>query len=194
MATTPDAKLATAIFGGQGYDYFGELLLIWSSSKSTAASNFIRLAATALQVEAEKIDDAPLSPFDLLCWLDVGSEGTPPPSWLLASAPVSYPLIFVTQIANYMNTLDAIGFTHEVASKTLFGAASGHSQGILAAAVVAKSADDDALLANSVAMARYALRHGCACQRIINHTLRENPEAATPMLSVRGVEGKLLKR
>jgi malonyl CoA-acyl carrier protein transacylase len=87
-------------------------------------------------------------------------ENTPPPSHVF-SAAASYPLIFLAQMATFALTLDALGRSH---AEDVFLGGAALSQGVVSALVASMSADDEALLANSVLFARYMFWHGLRCQ------------------------------
>ena len=92
---------------------------------------------------------------DAVGWLS-GSVPVPPEAYL-RSAPVSFPLVGLTQLASYAATLCALGLGPEAGAPgggrgpgALLAAsagATGHSQGIVAAAAVAAAGDWQALAA-----------------------------------------------
>ena len=106
---------------------------------------------------------------DVLGWLDDAS--TMPSMSYLCSAPVSYPLIFATQMAHYCNALKHSGATHAQLLGVLKGA-TGHSQGVVAAAVISSSATDTDLLTRSAAAARYMLWQGTRCHQVLRAEVR----------------------
>ena len=98
-----------------------------------------------------------------------GSSGLPPLSYL-RSAPISYPLIALTQLANYVAALGAARCGQGEMGALLRGAA-GHSQGVAAAVTVAWAEDDEALLGKSVLMVRYLFWHGFRMQQVFGEAL-----------------------
>lgn len=106
---------------------------------------------------------------DVLGWLDDAS--TMPSMSYLCSAPVSYPLIFATQMAHYCNALKHSGATHAQLLGVLKGA-TGHSQGVVAAAVISSSTTDADLLTRSAAAARYMLWQGTRCHQVLRADVR----------------------
>lgn len=106
----------------------------------------------------------------------------------LCSAPVSYPLIFATQIGHYCAMLDRAGTSH---AKMLgaFKGATGHSQGVVAAAVISSAPTDAALVESAATAAKYMLWQGTRCQQVLNCDVQytgATPESS-PMLAVTGM-------
>lgn len=131
--------------------------------------------------------------FDLLLWVKDASA-TVPLSYL-CSAPVSYPLIFATQIVHYCAILDQSGISHE---KMLSGlkAATGHSQGVVTAAVISSSATDTELIQRAALGAKYMLWQGTRCHQVLNAQVKyvgANPESS-PMLAVTGMTADALRK
>lgn len=100
-ATRGDAKLF-AIFGGQGNieEYFDELDEIWSTYQGLVKS-FVERMAVVLAEHARSQEASVLHSkgLDILRWLD-NAEVRPDLQYLV-SAPVSFPLIGLTQILQY---------------------------------------------------------------------------------------------
>jgi len=82
----------------------------------------------------------------------------PPAAHLHASA-VSYPLVFVTQMAHYVGSLTRLGISQQ-AMQTLLDGSTGHSQGVVAAAVVSLAADEEALVTHT-GVSKHAGRVRC---------------------------------
>ena len=170
-----------AIFSGQGADYLNELRD--TCARSTTAQRFVIDASAALLEEAASEDNLRLvheHGFALLDWM----KGDEPPIEYLRSAPISYPLVFLTQIANYLAAIDACDTSHSALTKS-FKCATGHSQGIVAAVVLASSGDGVSLHAKSLKGVRYMFWHGVR----VGQTFSAAPTdgAGTPMLAVTGV-------
>lgn len=108
-----------------------------------------------------------------------------PPTEYLVKAPVSFPCIFLAQIVNYRIAAHEAGKTLGE-FRGLFHGATGHSQGIAGAVVMAASADDAELLRNSRDMALFLLMLGSRCQlatalaKGANKHLRMPPKARRP--------------
>ena len=96
---------------------------------------------------------------------------------------MSYPLIFLSQMATYAWALDKQGVTQ---ANHAYCAGASLSQGVVAALITSVSADNDALVRNTVLFARYMFWHGLRC-----HTNDLRMDGATvlssPMLSVVGL-------
>jgi malonyl CoA-acyl carrier protein transacylase len=93
-------------FAGQGMKYMEEMRRIWTSSP--AVQPFIEQAVAAVQHQAAHYDDSVTQfhthGFDVLRWINEPAS-TPPWDYLLYS-PVSHPLIYVCQVANYLALLE----------------------------------------------------------------------------------------
>ena len=114
---------------------------------------------------------------DLVAWAD-DPDAAPPPSYLRTSG-VSYPLILVTQ-ALLWRALWEDGLRDAMRSGAII-AASGHSQGLLAALLVAEAGPrgiDDALLARYARLAWTIGTHAARCAY---------PGAQAPLAAVSGV-------
>lgn len=100
-ATRGDAKLF-AIFGGQGNieEYFDELSDIWETYQGLVKP-FVERMAIVLAEHARSPEASVLHSkgLDILRWLD--NEEVRPDLQYLVSAPVSFPLIGLTQILQY---------------------------------------------------------------------------------------------
>ena len=111
-----------ATFGGQGYPYIAEAQKLYASE---AGGAFMKPIVAALEAAAASEDATSAGchaeGFDLTAWL----EGSAPSANYLASASVSYPLVGLTQLAHYVETLAKVGKTHE---EMVFKGATGHSQ------------------------------------------------------------------
>ncbi|KAL2153788.1 hypothetical protein VTH82DRAFT_4943 [Thermothelomyces myriococcoides] len=130
------AKLYS-IFGGQGNieEYFEELRELYETYPSfvgdLVASSAELLQTLASHPSAEKLYSKGL---DIMSWLH-HREATPEVDYLV-SAPVSFPLIGLVQLAHYQVTCKVLGLHPGVLRERLSGT-TGHSQGIILAAVTA---------------------------------------------------------
>jgi len=96
---------------------------------------------------------------------------------------VSYPLIFLAQMATYAWALDKQGATQ---ANHAYCAGASLSQGVVAALVASVSKDNDALVRNTVLFARYMFWHGLRCHT--NDLRMDGPTVlSSPMLSVVGL-------
>ena len=130
------AKIYT-IFGGQGNieEYFEELRELYQTYPSFV-SELITSSAELLQTlsnhpSAEKIYPKGL---DVMAWLH-NPDSTPDVDYLI-SAPVSFPLIGLVQMAHYEVTCRVLGVDPGVLRERI-GGSTGHSQGVVMAAATA---------------------------------------------------------
>ncbi|KAK3715893.1 beta subunit of fatty acid synthetase [Vermiconidia calcicola] len=130
-----------AVFGGQGNieEYFEELREVYHTYPSLV-EDFISTAAAHLQVLARDSRAEKLYPkgLDVLRWLN--NRDTQPDVDYLVSAPVSFPLIGLTQLAHYVVTCRVLG-THPGHVRDRFAGTTGHSQGVVTAAAIAASSN-----------------------------------------------------
>lgn len=203
-----------AQFGGQGVDYFDELLTVFKNVASKTGSDgrpclarrLIDEAADALQRAVASPEAAALGLHErglsLMSWLTTEDMGQRPPGTYLRSAPVSYPLIGLTQLANYAATLDRLEATPGDFRGRLKGA-TGHSQGVASAVVVACSRNEEELVQNARDMVEYLFWHGTRMQQVANEEVLKGaavrPAGATelthpptPMLAVLGLPVELV--
>ena len=129
-----------------------------------------------------------------------GEADAPPPLSYLRSAPVSYPLIALTQLVNYVVALGAMG-TSQNEMVSLLRGATGHSQGIASAVAVAWSEDESALLRKAVLVIRYLFWHGLRMQLVYDgemasrrHERAADSDRITPMLAVVGLQPAQLQQ
>ncbi|KAH8759455.1 malonyltransferase-like protein [Diaporthe sp. PMI_573] len=125
------------IFGGQGNieEYFEELRELWQTYPSFVG-DLILAAAEQLQTlannpSAEKLFTKGL---DIMNWLQ-NPEATPDVDYLI-TAPVSFPLIGLVQLAHYEVTCKALGI-HPGTLRERISGTTGHSQGVVMAAATA---------------------------------------------------------
>ncbi|KAI9848828.1 MAG: beta subunit of fatty acid synthetase [Sclerophora amabilis] len=132
-----DAARTYAIFGGQGNieNYFDELREIYATYPffvkeliSTSSQLLLSLSQGAIGTHQYP------KGLDVLGWLQ-NAESTPPVDYML-SAPVSLPLIGLSQLANYSVTCKVLGKSPGEILECLSGT-TGHSQGIVVAAAIA---------------------------------------------------------
>lgn len=133
----PPSAFIYSIFGGQGNieEYFEELRDLWKTYPSFV-SELVTTAAEQLQTlandsAAEKLFTKGL---DVMNWLQ-NPEATPDVDYLI-SAPVSFPLIGLVQLAHYEVTCKALGI-HPGELRDRLSGSTGHSQGVVMAAATA---------------------------------------------------------
>lgn len=138
-----------ALFGGQGNtEFLLEELIELHYTYQALCHNFIREASAPLLEMAK--DPAAVDylskGFNVMKWLEE-PENRPPNDYLF-SAAISLPLVGLVQLANYYIAYKILQLTPGEMAKSFVGT-TGHSQGIVAACVIAKSKDEEELLANS---------------------------------------------
>ncbi|CEJ80347.1 Putative Fatty acid synthase beta subunit dehydratase [[Torrubiella] hemipterigena] len=183
------------IFGGQGNieEYFEELRELYQTYPSFTAQ-LITSAAELLQTlsvhpSAEKMFPKGL---DIMNWLQ-HPEATPDVNYLI-SAPVSFPLIGLVQMAHYEVTCRVLGIDPGHFRERLSGT-SGHSQGIVMAAATAAADSWESWREITFATLTILFWIGTRSQQAFPVTsltptmLRESMEngegSPTPMLSIR---------
>ncbi|KAK4100223.1 beta subunit of fatty acid synthase [Parathielavia hyrcaniae] len=126
-----------SIFGGQGNieEYFEELRELYQTYPSFVGELIVSSAELLQNLSthpsAEKLYSKGL---DVLSWLQ-SPDATPDVDYLI-SAPVSFPLIGLVQLAHYQITCKALGLDPGALRERISGT-TGHSQGIVLAAATA---------------------------------------------------------
>lgn len=184
-----------SVFGGQGNieEYFDELRQLVSIYDGLV-SNFIDLMAEVLnnlvvKPEAQANYGKGL---DILNWLHDTSK-TPDIDYMV-SAPVSFPLIGITQLAHYVVTARILG-KEPGDMRDLMAGATGHSQGIITAVCISVSDTWQSFYDNAKIALEMLFWIGCRSQQVYPRTtlppsaLQDSLAAGegfpTPMLSVR---------
>lgn len=130
-----------AIFGGQGNieEYFEEFREVYRTYASfvedfvtTAASHLLQLSRDPRAVKLYS------KGLDVMRWLQ--NRDSQPDTDYLVSAPVSLPLIGLTQLCHYIVTCKVLG-SDPGHVRERFSGATGHSQGVITAAAIAASHD-----------------------------------------------------
>lgn len=188
------AKLYS-IYGGQGNieEYFDELREIYKTYP-TFVEEFISSSAELLQSLARDEDAIKLysKGMDIIQWLH--DRDSQPDTEYLVSAPVSLPLIGLVQLAHYMATCKAVGKEPgDVLDR--FAGTTGHSQGIITAAVIATVTSWESFARaakNALTMLFWiGLRSQQAYPRtslapsILQDSVENGEGVPTPMLSIR---------
>jgi fatty acid synthase subunit beta len=188
------------IFGGQGNieEYFDELRDLYTTYPSFV-EDLITQAAELLQTlardpRAEKLYSKGL---DILAWLH-DPEATPDIDYLV-SAPVSFPLIGLVQLAHYMVTCRVLGLLPGQFRERLSGT-TGHSQGIVLAAATAAAEDWDSFEKIAISSITILFWIGARSQQtyprtslapnILQDSIDNGEGAPTPMLSIRDLSRK----
>ncbi|KAL7933753.1 beta subunit of fatty acid synthase [Trichoderma chlorosporum] len=188
------AKIYT-IFGGQGNieEYFDELRQI-SKTYSSFVGELIANAAELLQTLSNHPSAEKMFPkgLDILTWLH-RPEATPDLDYLI-TAPVSFPLIGLVQMAHYEVTCKVLGIHPGLLRERISGT-TGHSQGIVMAAATAAADSWDSWREITTSILTVLFWIGTRSQQGFPTTsmtptmLRESQEhgegTPTPMLSIR---------
>ncbi|CUA68512.1 fatty acid synthase subunit beta, fungi type [Rhizoctonia solani] len=188
-----------ALFGGQGTNevYFEELKSLYEIYKPYV-SEYIKEMQNTLVGLADEASKKNLTFFThglaVLGWLD-GSVPVPPLEYL-ASVPVSFPVIGLTQLVQYLVVASVTGSTPGELRSRIKGA-TGHSQGILSAVVAATSTDLDSFIRNSIKALRWWVWAGARGQEafpvlavepnIVKDAVDGGEGVPSPMLSVTGL-------
>ncbi|PLW22785.1 hypothetical protein PCANC_25950 [Puccinia coronata f. sp. avenae] len=142
----PQKKLV-GVFGGQGVNetYWQELVNLYSLY-SPILQPFLESADHHLQTLSSSDQAQASSLFknhgiQILKWLNKPS--TKPPTPYLASCAISLPLIGLVQIAHYITLGGAQGLSPNQLSSQLLGGVTGHSQGVVVAALIAGQLPSD---------------------------------------------------
>ncbi|KAI9721034.1 MAG: beta subunit of fatty acid synthetase [Candelaria pacifica] len=184
-----------AVFGGQGNieEYFDELRDVYYTYPSFV-QQFISSSAELLQSlsrdpTAEKLFSQGL---DIMRWLQ--NKDSQPDTLYLVSAPISLPLIGLVQLAHYTVTCKVQGWTPGDIRGRLSGT-TGHSQGIITAAVIAASDSWESFDNNAKNGLRILFSIGSRSQQAyprtsVAPTVLQDSESngegtPTPMLSIR---------
>ncbi|KAL1956696.1 hypothetical protein VTO42DRAFT_6946 [Malbranchea cinnamomea] len=193
-AADGDAKLYS-VFGGQGNieEYFDELREVYNTY-SSFVEDLITSSAQLLQSlsrdpEATKLYSKGM---DILTWLR--DRDSQPDTDYLVSAPVSLPLIGLVQLAHYMATCKAMGLEPgQILDK--FSGTTGHSQGIVTAAVIATATTWESFEAAAKAALTMLFWIGMRSQQayprtsfapsILQDSIEHGEGHPTPMLSIR---------
>ena len=138
LRATDDGSAAIySIFGGQGNieEYFDELRQIYTTY-SSFVGELITSAAEQLQTLSSSPNAEKMFPkgLDIMDWLQ-HADATPDLDYLI-SAPVSFPLIGLVQMAHYEVTCKVLGIHPGMLRERISGT-TGHSQGIVMAAATA---------------------------------------------------------
>eukprot|EP00741_Cyanophora_paradoxa_P008217 tig00000025_g7952.t1 len=182
-----------ADFNGQAYAYLPELRTIWETY--FFARPLIERACKVLRNEAASSEAATLGfhseGMDVLAWLR-GTAAEPSESYL-SSAPVSYPLIGLTQLLHYYVAYRVSGRS-AAEYVSLFKGATGHSQGVVAAVAIASAKTEQELCDRIVQTARYLFWQGSRMQQafpqaildpeLVQECREKGDGVPTPLLAV----------
>ncbi|KAF2422740.1 fatty acid synthase-like protein beta subunit [Tothia fuscella] len=130
-----------AVFGGQGNieEYFDELREVYTTY-TWFLEDFVNVSAAHLLELSRSPEAVKLYPkgLDVTRWLH--NVDAQPDTDYLVSAPVSFPLIGLTQLAHYVVTCRVLGI-HPGHVREYLSGTTGHSQGVITAAAIASAKD-----------------------------------------------------
>ncbi|KAF7722190.1 3-oxoacyl-[acyl-carrier-protein] synthase [Apophysomyces ossiformis] len=202
-AARGDTKLF-AIFGGQGNieEYFDELADIWTTYNGLVKP-FVERMAVVLTENARSSEASVFHSkgLDILRWLE-NPESRPDLPYLV-SAPVSFPLIGLTQLLHYYVMLRILDRSPADIRQLLAGS-TGHSQGIITSVVISVSATEEDFQLNAEKALGLLFWIGTRAQQgfppttlnptILEDSLNNNEGNPTPMLAITGLrESQVLK-
>jgi fatty acid synthase subunit beta len=193
-AADGNAKLY-AVFGGQGNieEYFEELRDIYTTY-SVFLDDFVTQSAAHLLALSRNHSALKLYPkgLDVMRWLQ--NRDAQPDTDYLVSAPVSLPLIGLTQLAHYIVTCRVLG-TDPGSLRSLLQGTTGHSQGVVTAAAISCAKDWNSFQTAAKDAITILFWIGCRSQQAYPRTSLapsalqdsiDNGEGVpTPMLSIR---------
>ncbi|RUP46910.1 fatty acid synthase [Jimgerdemannia flammicorona] len=195
-AAKGDAKIF-AVFGGQGNieEYFDELAYIYSTYDGLVLP-YLKKMSVVLQEHAESSDASVFHSkgLDVMKWLE-NPESKPDLQYFI-SAPVSLPLIGLTQLLHYFVLLKVLDKTPDELRRLIAGT-TGHSQGIITSVAISASATEEDFYKNSAKAVGLLFWIGTRSQQvfppttlnptILQDSLSNNEGNPTPMLAVAGL-------
>ena len=190
------------LFGGQGTNevYFTELKALYETYKPYVIELVTRVVSEVLVPAADKATNLDGYSYyshglDVLSWLE-GPEEAQPPIEYLASIPISFPLIGLTQLVQYLVAVKVNNLTPE-SFRALVHGATGHSQGIVSAVVLSTSTTEESFILNSIKASKWLFYSGLRGQeafpllalepRIAQDAIEGGEGHPTPMLAVSGL-------
>ncbi|KAE8244255.1 hypothetical protein A4X13_0g6730, partial [Tilletia indica] len=196
-----------ALFGGQGTNevYFNELQVLFNTYRPLVEP-LIVIATKTLQAHVEQATLEGFSSFylpglNVHAWL-TGAQPLPSVGYL-GSIPVSLPLIGLTQLVQFLVSLRASGLTPRE-FRARFQGATGHSQGIVSAVVVATSDSLETFESNVIKGLGLLFHIGKRGQEafpafsiepaVIGDAMTGGEGVPTPMLAVSGLDEKALNK
>jgi 3-oxoacyl-ACP reductase-like protein/enoyl reductase-like protein/3-oxoacyl-(acyl-carrier-protein) synthase len=184
---TAGTSRAAVTFAGQGVEVFDELATLIESSP--AARALVRQVSEVTRRWPAVLDFARAGAFDqgFDPWLWATSPAARPERGYLASSPVSQPAILLCQAARWASSLD-LGLRAAVASGGIV-AATGHSQGIMAAVLAAETGAGVVALDRVVEMLEWMAWQGVHMAASYRRLGGEAPTATrSAMASVAGLD------
>ncbi|KAF2147720.1 beta subunit of fatty acid synthase [Myriangium duriaei CBS 260.36] len=198
-----ESAVLYAVFGGQGNieEYFDELREVFTTYPSFV-EDFVTAAAAHLLTLSRESQAQKMYPkgLDVMRWLQ--NKDAQPDVDYLVSAPVSLPLIGLTQLAHFVVTCRVLG-THPGHVRDRFSGTTGHSQGVVTAAAIAASKNwetfdkysRDALtiLFWIGARSQQAYPRTSLAPNTLQDSIDNGEGAPTPMLSIRDLSREAIQ-
>ena len=186
-----------ALFGGQGTNevYFDELQALYDIYKPFVAP-YLSSTIQVLKSLAEEEQDTTYYTygFDVISWLDDPSLRPSVP--YLASVPISFPLIALTQLVQYLVVCKVVRLTPGELRARMSGA-TGHSQGLVSAVVLAASGTFESFIENSCKALKWMFYSGLRGQQafpvvsvepdLVQDSVNGGEGVPSPMLSITGL-------
>ena len=193
-----------ALFGGQGTNevYFDELQTLYDIYTPFVVPLLSNITKEVLKpLVAERVDTTYYNHgMDVISWLD-GSIPKPSTAYF-ASIPISLPLIGLTQLVQYLIVCRISGLTPGELRSRIAGA-TGHSQGVVSAVVIAASTTFESFMTNVTKAVRWLFFCGLRGQEafpvlsvepsIIQDSIEGGEGSPSPMLAVTGLALKDLE-
>ena len=193
-----------ALFGGQGTNevYFDELQSLYDIYKPFVASFISTITNNVLVPLATEEQATPYFTYglDVLSWLN-GTSPRPSVAYL-ASVPISFPLIGLTQLVQYFVVCKVAGLSPGELRSRIAGA-TGHSQGIVSAVAIAASGNFESFTNNSKKALRWLFYSGLRGQQafpvvsldpaLVQDAIEGGEGTPSPMLSIAGLSLKELE-
>jgi fatty acid synthase subunit beta len=192
-----------AVLGGQGNieEYFDELREIYNTYPSFVedfiAAEAQHLLTLSRDPRAEKLYSKGL---DVMRWLN-NREAQPDTDYLV-SAPVSLPLIGLTQLAHYVVTCRVLG-SHPGHIRSRFAGVTGHSQGVVTAAAIAEAKNWETFEKSAKKAIEILFWIGTRSQQafprtslapnVLQDSIDNSEGTPTPMLSIRDLSRKAVQ-
>ena len=184
----------------QGSEYLDELRAVCRegdlpSRIVTAAGAALLTQLTALRAsEPSAADKYFAEGLDVDVWSSSIATADAPSAAYLRSAPVSFPLICVTQLAQFAASVIRLGYDSPAALLEGCLGATGHSQGVVAAAVVAGAKTWAQLESRTVTATALLFWQGLRIQQASDALRCGGVGASSPMLAVGGLREAELRK
>jgi fatty acid synthase subunit alpha len=190
-----------ALFGSQGTNevYFDELKSLYDTYAPFMSEFLTTVTTTVLSPLADSQQSTPFYTYgmDVVSWLS-GASSRPSTAYL-ASVPIAFPLIGLTQLIQYLVVCRVSGFTPGELRDRIAGA-TGHSQGIVSAVAIASSTTFESFTENSLKAIKWLFFSGLRGQQafpvtslepsIVQDAISGGEGNPSPMLSVTGLSLK----